>query len=276
MNGTARVTVIQPSRGWVALGFKELWEFREVLYFLTWRDLAVRYKQTILGVAWAVLQPVLAMVIFSILFGRLAKVPSDGIPYPVFAYCGLVPWQFFAHAVTESGRSLVTNRNLVTKVYFPRLAIPLAAGLSGLVDFGIAFVVLLGLMAWYGIVPTEAIWMLPGFVALAVGAAFAVGLWLAALNAQYRDIRYTIPFLTQVWLFLTPVVYPASLVPERWHVLYGLNPMAGVVEGFRWALLGKAEAPGPLIMISAAVTVIALVGGLYYFRRMERTFADVV
>jgi len=268
--------IIRPSRGWVPLKPADLWEYRELLYFLVWRDVKVRYKQTVFGAAWAIIQPFFTMVIFSIFFGRLAKIPSDGLPYPVFAYCALLPWQLFAHALTESSNSLVANERLITKVYFPRLVIPLAAVLAGLVDFAIAFLVLLGMMAYYGIVPTPAVALLPLFLLLAVAAALGVGLWLSALNVQYRDVRYTIPFLTQFWLISTPVAYPASLVPESWRAALGLNPMAGVVEGFRWALLGTAHAPGALLAVSVAVVLIVLAGGLYYFRRMEKTFADVV
>jgi len=268
--------IIRPSKGWVPLRLKELWEYRELLYFLVWRDVKVRYKQTVLGAAWAVIQPFFTMVVFSIFFGHLAKIPSDGLPYPIFAYCALLPWQLFSHAMTESGNSLVANQNLITKVYFPRLVIPLAAVLAGLVDFGVAFLVLLGMMAYYGMAPTMAVATLPLFILLAIATALAVGLWLSALNVQYRDVRYTIPFLTQFWLFATPIAYPSSLVPEGWRVLYGLNPMAGVVEGFRWALLGTVNAPGPMLAVSVAVVLALLVGGLYYFRRMERTFADVV
>jgi lipopolysaccharide transport system permease protein len=267
--------LIRPSRGWVALKLRDLWLYRELLYFLTWRDIKVRYKQTILGAAWVVLQPFFTMVVFSIFFGRLASVPSDGIPYPIFTYCALLPWQLFAHALSESGNSLVANQQLITKVYFPRLIIPLAPVLAGLVDFGIAFVVLLGMMLYYGFVPTLATLTLPFFLLLAIATALAVGLWLSALNVQYRDVRYTIPFLTQFWLFATPIAYSSSLVPEQWRALYGLNAMAGVVEGFRWALLGKTP-PGPLLAVSVVVVVLLLIGGLYYFRRMEKTFADVV
>ena len=213
---------------------------------------------------------------FSVFFGRLAKVPSDGIPYPVFAFAALLPWQLFAYALSESGNSLVSNQNLITKVYFPRLVIPIAAVLAGLVDFAIAFVVLLGLMLYYGIIPTRAVVLLPLFLLLAVASALSVGLWLSALNVKYRDVRYTLPFLMQFWLFATPVAYPASLVPERWRALYGLNPMAGVVEGFRWALLGTSHAPGPLLWVSVAVVMVMLIGGLQYFRQTERTFADIV
>lgn len=272
----APTIVIRPSRGWVALRLRELWEYRELFYFLAWRDIKVRYKQTVLGAAWAIIQPFFTMVVFSIFFGQLAKIPSDGVPYPVFAYCALLPWHLFAYALNESANSMVGNQQLIKKVYFPRLIIPLAGVLAGLVDFAIAFGVLLLLMLYYGIVPTVAIVTLPLFLLLAVGAALAVGLWLSTLNVQYRDVRYVIPFLTQFWLFATPVAYPSSLVPEPWRLLYGLNPMAGVVEGFRWALLGKAEWPGPMIFVSAAMVAALLVSGLYYFRRMERTFADVV
>ncbi|MBM4135089.1 MAG: ABC transporter permease [Nitrospira sp.] len=268
--------IIRPSRGWVSLRLRELWEYRELLYFLAWRDVKVRYKQTALGAAWAILQPFFAMVVFSIVFGRLAKIPSDGVPYPIFAYCALLPWQFFAHALTESGNSLVANERLITKVYFPRLVIPLSSLLAGLVDFAIAFLVLLGMMVYYGIAPTGAVVTLPLFLLLALATALGVGLWLSALNVQYRDVRYTLPFLTQFWLFATPVAYPASLVPEPWQALVGLNPMAGVVEGFRCALLGTAKAPGSLLAVSSVVVVVLLVSGLYYFRRMERSFADVV
>jgi len=267
--------LIRPSRGWVALNLRDLWLYRELLYFLTWRDIKVRYKQTVLGAAWAVLQPFFTMAVFSIFFGRLAQVPSDGIPYPIFAYCALVPWSYFAGALDRAGNSLVGSANLITKVYFPRLAIPMSAVLAGLLDFAIAFVVLLGMMFFYGIVPTAAILTLPLFLLLAIATALAVGLWLSALNVQYRDVRYTIPFLTQFWLFATPIAYSSSLVPEQWRALYGLNPMAGVVEGFRWALLGK-DPPGPLLVVSTVVVVLLLIGGLYYFRRMEKTFADVV
>lgn len=267
---------IEPAQGWTAIGLRELWEYRELLYFLTWRDVKVRYKQTVLGAAWAIIQPLFMMVVFSLFFGRLAKVPSDGIPYPVFTFCALLPWQLFAHALTESSNSLVGNQNLITKVYFPRLVIPIAAVLGGAVDFLIAFVILILLMLYYGIVPGWAVLTLPGFLLLALITALAVGLWLSALNAKYRDVRYTISFLVQFWLFATPVVYPSSLIPEKWRPLYGLNPMAGVVEGFRWALLGRSQPPGLMLWISISVVVLMLVGGLYYFRRMEQQFADVV
>ena len=267
---------IAPPGRWASLDFRELWEYKELLYFLIWRDVKVRYKQTALGAAWAVIQPVFMMVVFSLFFGRLAKVPSDGIPYPVFSFCALIPWQLFANALTESSNSLVGNQNLITKVYFPRLVVPLSAVLSGVIDFAIAFVLLLGMMFYYGIVPTWAIVMLPAFILLELLTALGVGLWLSALNVQFRDVRYTINFLVQFWLFVTPVAYPSSIVPEKWRVVYGLNPMAGVVEGFRWALLGKTAPSAPMLMVSILVVLALLIGGLYYFRRMEQTFADLV
>jgi lipopolysaccharide transport system permease protein len=267
---------IRPARGWTGLELRELWQYRELLFFLIWRDIKVRYKQTALGATWAILQPVFSMVVFSLFFGRLAKVPSDGIPYPVFAYCALLPWQLFAYALAESSNSVVANERLITKVYFPRLVIPIAGVLAGLVDFAIAFSVLVVLMLHYGIAPTWTIATLPLFVLLAILTALAVGLWLSALNVQYRDVRYTVGFLTQIWLFLSPVAYPSSLVPARWRPLYGLNPMAGVVEGFRWALLGKTPAPGAMLAVSVTVVVFLLIGGLFYFRRMESSFADVI
>ena len=267
---------IEPSKGWVFLKLHDLWEYRELLYFLAWRDIKVRYKQTVLGAAWAIIQPFSTMVVFSIFFGRLAKMPSDGIPYPIFAYCALLPWSYFAGALDRAGNSLVGNANLLTKVYLPRLVVPLSATMAGLLDFAIAFVVLIAMMIFYGITPTSAVWTLPFFLLLALATSLGVGLWLSALNVQYRDVRYTIPFLTQFWLFASPVAYPSSLVPEQWRVLYGLNPMAGVIEGFRWALLGKGSGPGPMLAVSVLVTVVLLVSGAYYFRRMEKTFADVV
>jgi lipopolysaccharide transport system permease protein len=274
--GSLPTFYIDPPRRWTSIGFRELWDYRELLYFLTWRDVKVRYKQTALGAAWAVIQPFFMMLVFSLFFGRLAKLPSDGIPYPVFTFCALLPWQLFAHALTESSNSLVGNQNLITKVYFPRLVVPIAAVLGGLVDFGIAFVILLGMMLYYGIVPSWAIVTLPAFMLLAILTALAAGLWLSALNVQYRDVRYTINFLIQFWLFATPVVYPSSLIPAQWRAFYGINPMAGVVEGFRWALLGKSEPPGALLLVSIAVVILLLIGGLFYFRRMEQEFADVV
>jgi lipopolysaccharide transport system permease protein len=270
------VTYIRPSPGWVALNLADLWEYRELLYFLTWRDIKVRYKQTLLGAAWAILQPFLTMVVFSLFFGRLAGLPSDGIPYPIFAYTALVPWSFFAAGLNNSANSLVGNANLLKKVYFPRLAIPLSTVLAGVIDFVLAFGLLLGMMLFYGIVPTGNVLWLPLLVLLALVTSLGVGLWLSALNVQFRDVRYTLPFLTQFWLFATPIAYPSSLLTEPWRTLYGLNPMVGVVEGFRWALLGTQSAPGPMILVSALVALGLLVSGAYYFRRMEKSFADVV
>jgi lipopolysaccharide transport system permease protein len=270
------VIYIRPSSGWVPLNLRDLWEYRELLYFLVWRDIKVRYKQTVLGAAWAIIQPFFTMVVFSIFFGRLARISSEGIPYPIFSYTALVPWMYFASALAQASNSVVEHERVITKVYFPRLILPMASILSGLLDFAIAFTVLVGMMLFYGITPTTAIWTVPFFVLLVMMTALGVGLWLSALNVQYRDVRYTIPFLIQFWLFATPIAYPSSLVPEPWRTIYGLNPMAGVVEGFRWALLGKTHAPGPLLAVSALTVIGLLIGGLYYFRRMEDTFADVV
>jgi lipopolysaccharide transport system permease protein len=270
------LVIIEPLRGWVPLDLRELWAHRELLYFFVWRDVKIRYKQTILGAAWAVLQPLLTMVVFSVIFGHLAGLPSDGTPYPIFTYTALLPWQLFAYALSQTASSLVANQQLLKKVYFPRLVIPISAVLCWLVDFSIGFVVLLAMMFYYGIAPTLAIITVPLFVVMAMSAALAVGLWLATLNVQYRDVRYAIPFLIQFWLFVTPVAYSSSLIPERWRFWYGLNPMAGVVEGFRWALLGKSGELGPLIFVSGLVVMGLLLGGLIYFRRMEGTFSDVV
>ncbi len=268
--------IIEASSGWAPLKLRELWRYRELLYFLIWRDVKVRYKQTALGGAWAILQPVATMLVFSIIFGYLARVPSDGVPYPIFTYAALLPWQLFAHALTESGNSLVMNQQLLKKVYFPRLLIPIAAALAGLVDVGCAVLVLVGMMLYYGIALTPAILLLPLFVLLSLAAAIAVGLWLAALNVQYRDVRYTLPFLTQLWFFATPVAYSSSLIPEPWRVWFGLNPMAGIVDGFRWALLGTSAGGAMLTLTSLLVVVVLLIGGVFYFRRMERSFADLV
>ena len=270
-------TVIRPASGWAPLNLRELWEYREMLYFLAWRDVKVRYKQTALGVAWAVIQPVFMMVVFSLFFGQLAKVGTYGLPYPLFVYCGLLPWQMFAHGLGEASNSLVANERLLTKVFFPRLAVPLAAVVSALIDFLIAFGVLVALMLYYGAAaPGVRVLALPVFVLLGLATAFGASLWLSALNVQYRDVRYTLTFLTQLWFFATPVAYASTVVPEAWRPLYGLNPMTAVVEGFRWALLPGAPAPGPLLWVSVAMVVTLVVGGLYYFARMEQWFADVV
>ena len=270
------VTVIHPSRGWISLNLRDLWEYRELLYFLTWRDIKVRYKQTVLGAAWAIIQPFFTMVVFSLFFGKLAKMPSDNIPYPIFSYTALVPWTFFANGLSQSSSSLVASANLIQKVYFPRLVVPISSVISGAVDFVLAFVVLLGMMFYFGIVPTWNVAWLPLLLLLALVTSLGVGLWLTAMNVQFRDVRYAVPFLVQAWMFATPIAYPSSLLDEPWRTLYGLNPMAGVVEGFRWALLGTKTAPGPIILVSALVAVGLLISGAFYFRRMEKTFADVV
>jgi lipopolysaccharide transport system permease protein len=270
------VTLIRPSRGWISLRLQEVWKYRELLYFLIWRDIKVRYKQTIIGAAWAIIQPFFTMVVFSLFFGWLAKIPSDGIPYPIFSYAALVPWMFFANGLSQSSDSLVGSANLIKKVYFPRLAIPTAAVLSGIVDFVLAFSVLLGMMFFYGIIPTWNIVWLPAFLILTLMTSLGVGLWFSAMNVQFRDVRYTVPFLTQFWLFSTPIAYPSSLLSESWRTVYAINPMVGVVEGFRWALLGTNTTPGPIIIVSSMAAFMVLVSGAFYFRRMEKTFADVV
>jgi lipopolysaccharide transport system permease protein len=267
---------IEPSKGWVSLKLKELWEYKELLYFLIWRDVKVRYKQTVLGAAWAIIQPFFTMVVFSLFFGKLAKIPSDGIPYPIFSYAALVPWTFFANGLGKASTSLVGSSNLIKKIYFPRLAIPIASVLSGVVDFVLAFTVLIGMMFYYGFVPTVNIIWLPLLLGLSFMTSLGVALWLSTMNVQFRDVQYVIPFLTQFWLFATPIAYPSSLLPEPWRTLYGINPMVGVVEGFRWALLGTHTSPGPIVIVSTLVAIILLVSGTLYFRRMEKTFADVV
>jgi lipopolysaccharide transport system permease protein len=274
--GEVPVIKIKPSKGWAPLNLRELWAYRELVYFFTWRDIKIRYKQTVLGAAWAVLQPLLAMLIFSIFFGRLAGMPSDDIPYPLFSYSGMVIWLFFANGVTNASNSMVESANTIKKVYFPRLAIPLGAILSGLVDFVLAFILLLGMMAYYGIWPTINVLWLPLLLLLALVTALGVGLWFSAMNVLFRDVKYATPFVIQAWLFATPIAYPSSLVPEPWNIIYGLNPMAGVVDGFRWALLGVDSKPGPMLAVSAVVSVIIFISGTFFFRRMEKTFADVI
>jgi lipopolysaccharide transport system permease protein len=266
----------EASKGWARPKLRELWEYRELLFFFVWRDIKVRYRQTVMGAMWAVIQPIFTMVIFSLFFGRLAKVPSDGLPYPVFSYAALVPWTFFATALTQASNSLVVSANMVKKIYFPRLTLPIATVLAGVIDFVLAFTVLLGMMLFYGLVPTINVLWLPFFLLLALITSLGVGLWLSAMNVQFRDVHYTIPFLTQAWLFVTPIAYPSSLLPEPWRTLYGLNPMAGVVEGFRWALLGTDTAPGPMTLVSAVVALTLFISGAFYFRRMEQSFADVL
>jgi lipopolysaccharide transport system permease protein len=275
--GGGPVTVIQPSSGWVPLRLSELWQYREILYFLIWRDIKVRYKQTVIGAAWAIVQPLMTMVVFSVFLGGLAKVPSDGIPYPVFSFCALVPWTFFSSGLMQSSHSLVSSSHLITKVYFPRLLIPTARVLAGLPDLGLAFLVLVGIIWYYGLRPSplSVLW-LPVFIALALVTALGFGFWLSALNVKYRDIQHAIPFLTQLWLFATPIAYPSSLLPEPWRTFYALNPMVGVVEGFRWALLGSGHSPGPVSAASALTALLVLVTGAFFFRRVERTFADVI
>lgn len=267
---------VVPSTGWLNLDLPALWAHHELLYFLVWREIKVRYKQTALGALWALLQPLLTMLIFTLFFGRLAKMPSDGIPYPIFAFCGLVPWTFFANGLTLSSNSLVNSANLITKVYFPRLAIPVASVLAGLVDFAIAFLFLLIMMIYYRVPVSARIAFIPLFVLLAIVTALGVGLWLSAVNVKYRDVRHTIPFLTQFWMFATPIVYPSSLLHEPWRTVYGLNPMVGVVEGFRWSMLDSSTQPGGTLAISTASALVLLITGAFYFRRMERTFADLV
>jgi lipopolysaccharide transport system permease protein len=268
---------IEPSQGWVSLKLNELWEYRELLYFLTWRDIKVRYKQTVLGAAWAIIQPFMSMVVFTLFFGGLANIPSDGVPYPIFNYTALVPWTFFATALGASSNSLVGSANLIKKIYFPRLVIPISTTFAGIVDFFLAFSVLILMMIFYGIFPTINVVFLPFFLLLALMTSLGVGLWLSAMNVQFRDVRYTIPFLTQLWLFTTPIVYPSSLIEDdTLRTLYGINPMAGVVEGFRWALLDTDTAPGPIIIVSFLAALALLTSGALYFRRMEKTFADVV
>ena len=268
--------IIRADQGWAPLNLRALWRYRELLYFLVWRDVKVRYKQTALGASWAVLRPVLTMVVFTVIFGHVARLPSDGLPYPIFSYCGLLPWTFFAYAMGQAADSLVGNAHLISKVYFPRLVIPIAASLAGLLDCAIAFVVLLGMMIVYGLTPTPALLTVPVFLLLALAAALAVGIWLSALSVQYRDVRYAVPFLSQLWLYATPVAYPASLIRGKAHLIASLNPMAGVVEGFRWAILGKGGLDGLALALSGSVTVVVLISGLLYFRHMEQQFADVV
>lgn len=270
------VVWIRPSSKWAFPDLRELWRYRELLYFLVWRDVKVRYKQTVLGAAWAIIQPFATMVIFTLFFGRLANMPSDGVPYPVFSYAALVPWTFFANGLTLSTASLVSSQNLVKKVYFPRIALPLAAVLGCLVDFALASGVLIGMLLYYGILPGAAVLILPFLLGLALITSVGAGLWLSAMNVRYRDVGYITPFLVQFWLFATPIVYPSSLLSESWQIVYAINPMVGVVEGFRWALLGTDTAPGPMILVSSLVAAALLVGGMVYFRRTERTFADVV
>jgi lipopolysaccharide transport system permease protein len=267
---------IAPPRGWLDIDFKELWEARELIYFFVWRDIKVRYKQTAIGAAWAVIQPFMTMVVFSLFFGKLAKMDSHGLPYPIFYYSALLPWMYFAGALQSATAVVVEQQHVITKVYFPRLVLPLSSVVAGLLDFSISFVVFLGMMAYFRIMPGLSILLFPFFLLLAVLTALGVGLWLSALNAIYRDVRYVIPFLVQFWLFASPVAYPSTLVPARWRWLYGLNPMAGVIEGFRWALTGHGQPPNIMLAVSTGMVLLLVVGGLAFFHRMEGTIADVV
>ncbi len=267
--------IIRKTSGWSALKLPELWEYRELLYFFVWRDIKVRYKQTVLGAIWAIIQPFMTMIVFSLFFGGLIKVPSDGVPYPIFAYTALIPWTFFSNGLSNAANSMVSNANMVKKIYFPRLLVPVASVITGLVDFALAFVVLLGMMFYFGIVPTLALTLLPLLVLMLLSVTLGMGLWLAAMNVQFRDIRYTLPFLTQFVMFATPVVYSSTIISNPvLRLLYALNPMAGIIEGFRWVLLGIA--PGPSILVSAIMAGLILVSGAFYFRRLERTFADML
>lgn len=274
--GEARVTHIQPHRGLRVLDFRSVWEYRELLYYFSWRDIKVRYKQTVLGASWAVLQPFLTMLIFSVIFGLFAKMPSEGVPYPIFAYCGLLPWQLFSFALSETSNSLIGNSHLITKVYFPRLLVPVAGLLTGLVDFAIAFVLLIVMMFYYHLPLRGTVLVIPLLLLLAIISSLGVGLWLSALSVKYRDVRHILPFITQFWLYATPVAYPSSLIPHKWRFLMGINPMSGVIEGFRWALLGTAQVDFRLMALSIFSVLILLAGGLVYFDRMENTFADLV
>jgi lipopolysaccharide transport system permease protein len=272
----APVHLLQPSKGLFNLNLREIWQYRELLYFLVWRDVTVRYKQTVLGAAWAILQPLLTMTIFTVVFGSLAKVPSDGLPYPIFVYAGLLPWLYFAQAVSRSSIGLVGDSNLISKVYFPRMIIPLALVVAPALDFFFSFLVLLAMMVWYGLSPTAGVLALPVFFGMAIMTALAVGLWLAPLNVKYRDVGHTIPFFMQIWMFASPVIYPVTLVPESWRLLYSLNPMTGVIEGFRWALVGNLAPDFGLMGASTVAVLIVLMGGIVYFKNAERTLVDVV
>ena len=269
-------TIIEPPRGWLPLNVGELWSHRELVFFLMWRDVKVRYKQTALGVGWAVLQPISTMVVFTLFFGRLGGIPSDGVPYPLFSLAALVPWTFFAYGLAQASNSVVGSQQLITKVYFPKLVIPIATVLSGIIDFALAFAVLVGVMGWYGVAPTIRVVWIPALLVLALVTSLGIALWLSALNVKYRDVRYAVPFLTQLWLFATPIAYPSSLLDPLWRTVYAVNPMVGVVEGFRWSLLGTGIQPGPLLAVSSLAAATMLVTGAFYFRRMEATFADVI
>ena len=274
--GEPPLTVVEPAHRLLDLDLRALWQYRELLYFLIWRDVKVRYKQTAIGFTWVIIQPVVTMVIFTVIFGNFANIPSDGLPYPIFSFTALLPWSYFAQALGQSGRSLVGNAGLISKVYFPRLVIPLVAVSSPLVDFAVSFLVLLGMMVWFSVTPTWGVLLLPVFLLLAALTAFAVGLWLSALNVRYRDVSQLMPFLVQVWMYASPVIYPVSTIPEKWRLLYSLNPMVGVIEGFRWALLGKSSPDFTVMAVGSAIVLLLLAGGLVYFKRVESSFADVI
>lgn len=269
-------TIIKASDSLLNLNLTEVWEYRELLMMFVWRDITVRYKQSIVGIGWAVIQPVMTMVVFSIIFGHLANLPSDGIPYPIYTFCALLPWNYFARSLTDSSDSLVSSSHLITKVYFPRLILPLSKVLAGFVDFAIAFTILILLMVWYQILPSYGVFLLPLFILIAILSAFGIGLWLTALNVKYRDIKFVVPFVVQLWMYSSPVAYSISLIPANWQWLYGLNPMVGVIEGFRWALLGK-DAPNILMMsVSTSIILLIFMGGVFYFRFMEKNFPDII
>jgi lipopolysaccharide transport system permease protein len=277
INRLSDLVVIKPVKGWVPLNLRDLWLYRELVYFLTWRDLKVRYKQSVLGVIWAILKPTMTMIVFTIFFGNFAKIPSDGVPYPIFSYTGLLPWEFFAAALTVSSRSMLTSGGMVSKIYFPRIIVPLSSVMANLVDFLIAFVILIGMMFFYKIPLTINVLWLPAFILLAMITAIGVGLWFSALLVMYRDINYLLPFITQLWMFISPVVYSSSMIPEKWRWLYSINPMSGVVEGFRWAMLGTQQSiSGGMIAISSAIALFIFISGMFFFRRMERIFADMI
>ncbi len=276
VRSSEKVTTIRPASKWPTINFRELWAYRELLFILAWRDVSVRYKQSVVGIGWAVLQPLMMMLIFTIVFGKFAKLPSEGIPYPIFTFCALLPWNYFASSLSGSSNSLVGSSHLVTKVYFPRLVLPLSKVFSGLVDFGIGFVILLGMMVWYGVTPTIGILFLPLFMLVAMLASLGVGLWLTAINVKYRDVVFVVPFLVQFWMYASPVAYSTTIVPERWQWVYGLNPMVGVIEGFRWAMLGKESPNIEMMLVSLGGIIFILISGLYYFKKMEKTFADII
>jgi len=269
--------LIQPSKGWVGLRLRDLWDYRELIYFLTWRDIKVRYKQSVLGIMWAIINPFMSMVVYTIFFGTLAKIPSDGVPYPIFSYTALLPWILFSSALSVASRSMVSSGNMISKIYFPRMIVPLASVMSSVVDFFIAFVILIGMMFFYSITPTIALLWLPLLILLALISALGVGFWFSALMVRYRDVGYLMPFVTELWKFITPVVYPASMIPEKWRLVYALNPMTGVVEGFRYALLGTTQSISiPMILVSSGIAILVLISGMFYFRRMEKQFADMI